>query len=74
MTYPTLIVADDHGFRRAIVTEDSDGPVVRYENRATPDGRWSHDRTTRPRLPFHAALDLAHQQVYHRPPTIHRGR
>lgn len=74
MTYPTIAVEDANGFRRAVVTEDLDGPVIRYEQRSVPNGAWRHDRTTRPRLPYHAALDLAHDQVHHRPPTIHRGR
>lgn len=53
------------GNRRAIVTEDDDGTVIRYERADVRTGvaAWRFDHEARPALPFHAALDVAHAVV-----------
>ena len=64
-----LSILSNNGFRKAVVDEDADGVAVSYY-RIDSDGKCRLDRTTRPALPFHAALDLATQIVNCAPPKV----
>ena len=66
----TILSRDE--MKKAIVRDTDDGPVITYYRicGGMHGSSWQFERECCPRLPFHAALDLAVQMLNHRPPEI----
>lgn len=67
-----LTILSDSELRRAVVSETDDGPVITYYQIApgTHGSGWRFDRECCPKLPFHAACDLAVEVLNRRPPQL----
>lgn len=68
----TLSIISNDERRKAVVSETEDGSLIRYfrSTEGLMGSGWRFDRECCPKLPFHAACDLAVQMLNHRPPEI----